>query len=78
MQPLLNSWDVGRLLGINAETVKVYAREGRLTGIKIGNRWRFRRSAVERFIDESIPDHRPSEYDEEVVQFRLPRDRSKQ
>lgn len=50
MQPLLNAWDVGRLLGINAESVKVMARCAELAGLKVRGKWRFTQQAVEQFV----------------------------
>jgi excisionase family DNA binding protein len=76
MRPLLKSSDVGLLLGIHVETVKVMARDGRLSGIKIGNRWRFDPSTIERLVTNDAADGHAREYDEEVVQFRLPRGRT--
>jgi excisionase family DNA binding protein len=75
MRPLLKPSDVGLLLGMHVETVKVMARDGRLPGIKIGNRWRFDQSGIERFIANSGADDRVAEYDDEVVQFRSPHGR---
>jgi excisionase family DNA binding protein len=73
MQPLLKPSDVGLLLGIHVETVKVMARDGRLSGIKIGNRWRFDPSAIERFVTNGTAHSQAREYDEEVVQFQCRR-----
>jgi integrase len=44
-------------------------------GIKIGNRWRFDPSVIERLVTNRAADGPAREYDEEVVQFRLPRGR---
>ena len=72
MKPLLKPSDVGLLLGIHVETVKVMARDGRLSGIKIGNRWRFDPSVIERLVASGAANGQPKGYDDEVVQFRLP------
>jgi hypothetical protein len=75
MQALLKATDVGRLLGLHPESVKVYARTGTLPGIKIGNRWRFHPSTVERFLSDRVDHQQHDQYDPEVVQFRSPRGR---
>ena len=75
MQPLLKARDVAKLLGINAETVKVYARDGTIAGLKIGNRWRFQPSTIKQFIDDQAKIGEAGAYDDEVVQFRLPHGR---
>ena len=42
----------GRALGISARLVLKLAREGRLPGKKVGKSWRFRRSAILRWLEE--------------------------
>jgi excisionase family DNA binding protein len=54
MPQLLNAREVGRLLGINTESVKVMARRGELPGLKVRGKWRFTSEAVEQFIVDKI------------------------
>ena len=52
MEKLLTPEDIAEILGIHIETVRRFAREGRLVGVKIGLDWRFKREDVEEFIEE--------------------------
>ena len=42
--------EVARYLKLNKITVYKYAQQGRIPGIKIGNRWRFDREKIEELI----------------------------
>jgi excisionase family DNA binding protein len=46
-ESLLDSEEAGRFLRIHPVTVKRLARNGRLPGFRIGNRWRFRFSDLD-------------------------------
>jgi excisionase family DNA binding protein len=42
--------DVGRRLGVTAQTVRALARDNRLPKVKVGSRLRFDRQAIEQWI----------------------------
>ena len=42
--------EVARYLKLNKITVYKYAQQGRIPGIKIGNRWRFDREKIEELV----------------------------
>lgn len=51
--------EVAEVLGVNGETVRRWAREGRLAAYKIGRRLRFRPQAVDEFLEScrlQVPD----------------------
>ena len=45
-EPLLTPEEAGQLLNIHTETVRLWARQGRIPAMKVGNRWRFDREAI--------------------------------
>lgn len=47
---ILNAKEAAELLKLNERTVKRMADNGELPGFQLGNRWRFRREALEDFI----------------------------
>lgn len=51
-QVLLTKREVARWLRVSAETVVRLARRGKLPGRRVGNRWRFVRGEVQRWLDE--------------------------
>lgn len=49
-------WDVkvaASYLGLSTRTVYQFARDGRLPGIRVGGRWRFRRSDLDRWLESN-------------------------
>lgn len=50
-EPLLSDAEAGELLGLHPKTVQRLARGGELPAIRIGRYWRFRASALNRWID---------------------------
>jgi excisionase family DNA binding protein len=51
MEPLLKVADVAAALSISPSCVRELARKGELKGLKFTSDWRFKRSAVEEFIE---------------------------
>jgi excisionase family DNA binding protein len=51
-EPLLDSEEAAALLKIHPKTLQRLAREGAITGIQIGRLWRFRASALNRWLEE--------------------------
>lgn len=50
-EPLLSDTQASGLLGLHPKTVARMARRGELPAIRIGRYWRFRASALNRWID---------------------------
>ncbi len=53
MEKLLTPEEVAEILAISVFTVKDYLRAGKITGVKIGKKWRVSPSALQEFIDEN-------------------------
>lgn len=45
-EPLLTADDVARLLAVSLRSVRRWTREGRLRGVKVGRKFRFRADDV--------------------------------
>ncbi len=50
-EPLLDSEEAAAFIRIHPKTLQRFAREGQIQGIHIGKLWRFRQSALERWIE---------------------------
>ncbi len=51
-EPLLDSEEAAALLRIHPKTLQRLARSGTITGIQIGRLWRFRASALNRWVEK--------------------------
>jgi excisionase family DNA binding protein len=51
-EPLLDSEEAAALLKIHPKTLQKLAREGKVCAIQIGKLWRFRASALNRWLEE--------------------------
>ena len=52
---VLNVDEAARMLGISGNLVRELAARGELPGRKVGRAWRFRRSTIMRWLDETQP-----------------------
>lgn len=43
---------VGQYLQLSTDTVYKYASEGRIPAFKFGNRWRFKKSVIDQWMDK--------------------------
>lgn len=50
-EPLLESDEAAALLKIHPKTLQRMARNGEITGIRIGKLWRFRASSLNRWLE---------------------------
>jgi excisionase family DNA binding protein len=50
-EPLLDTEQAAAIIQIHPKTLQKFAREGQIQGIHIGKLWRFRRSAIEQWIE---------------------------
>ena len=51
-EPLLDSQEAAALLKIHPKTLQKLARTGKVDAIQVGKLWRFRASALNRWLDE--------------------------
>jgi excisionase family DNA binding protein len=51
-EPLMDSEEAAALLRIHPKTLQRLARSGTITGIQIGKLWRFRASALNRWVEK--------------------------
>src|SRR3989338_8380355 len=59
MEPILTIRELSKYLRLDPQTVSRKAQRGEIPGIKIGNRWRFRREAIESWLNQGHePRHR--------------------
>jgi excisionase family DNA binding protein len=52
MKRVLTPEQVAQVLGLSKRTVISWLQQGKLNGIKVGNRWRVREEDLDKFIDE--------------------------
>jgi excisionase family DNA binding protein len=52
---MLTIEDLAQYLKLKPQTIYKWAQSGKIPGAKFGKEWRFRRSAIERWIDSQIP-----------------------
>jgi len=57
-EPLLPLREAAELLGMHWKTLEAFAREGRVPATKIGKRWRFRASVLDRWIHSRLTPRR--------------------
>jgi len=53
-EPLLDSAEAAALLKIHPKTLQKLARNGKVDAIQIGKLWRFRASALNRWLEEIV------------------------
>jgi excisionase family DNA binding protein len=53
-EPLLDLGQAAALLGMHWKTLETMARTHRLPALKVGKRWRFRASALNRWLEDGI------------------------
>ena len=51
---ILEPEEVAEMLRIHVRTVKILAGQRKLPGFRIGNQWRFRRSDIDKYIEQQI------------------------
>jgi excisionase family DNA binding protein len=59
-EPLLDCHETARLLHLHRKTVERLAREGELPAVKIGKRWLFRASEIDRWMASLVDSKRRS------------------
>jgi excisionase family DNA binding protein len=53
-EPLIDAEAAGRILGVSGKMAKRMADRGEIPALRIGNRWRFRASALDKFIEDRL------------------------
>lgn len=56
MKQILDIREAANYLSVSQDTMYQYASEGFVPGFKLGNRWRFRISDIEKWIDKQVKD----------------------
>ncbi len=51
---LLSLREAADLLGVHWKTLEIFARRGQIPGTKVGKRWRFRASVLDRWLDDRL------------------------
>jgi excisionase family DNA binding protein len=55
-EPLLSLREAADLLGVHWKTLEIFARRGQIPATKVGKRWRFRASVLDRWLaDRLVP-----------------------
>jgi excisionase family DNA binding protein len=52
MKTVLTPDEVGKVLGLSRRTIVGWLESGKLSGIKVGNRWRVKEEDLDKFVDE--------------------------
>lgn len=58
IEPLLDSKQVGQVLGIHPKVVERMAKRGELPALKVGKFWRYRASALDAWINSRLQSDR--------------------
>lgn len=70
MESLLTIQEVARYLRLDPQTVSRKAQRGDLPGVKIGNRWRFRKEEIDRWLGKPQPKDRKPSFQELIRYFQ--------
>ena len=54
MEPLLDSQEAAKLLGIRPKVLERWARKGELPALKIGKYWRYRMEDLEAWVNSRV------------------------
>lgn len=52
-EPLLTAVEVAAYLNVSRITIYDWAQKGKIPAFRLGHHWRFRRSEIERWLDEN-------------------------
>jgi excisionase family DNA binding protein len=64
---MLTIAELARFLKLRPRTIYRWAQSGKIPGAKVGKEWRFRRSAIERWLESYIPAEGASRVDRKRV-----------
>ena len=53
-EPLIDTGELGGLLGLHPKTVQQMARAGEIPSIRVGKFWRFRKSAIDQWLESRV------------------------
>ena len=56
---ILTLEEVARYLRLKPQTIYRWAQEKRIPAVKLGKEWRFRKSILDRWLDEQMPNGNP-------------------
>jgi excisionase family DNA binding protein len=57
LREVMNIRQASQYLGISSDTLYKYVNEQEIPGFKLGNRWKFRKSLLDRWMDEKSAAH---------------------
>ncbi len=60
LREVMNIRQASEYLGISADTLYKYASEGQIPAFKLGNRWRFKKSRLDQWMDEQSAQSAPA------------------
>jgi len=52
LNEILTATNVAKLLHLNLKTIQKMAREGKIPAFRVGRQWRFRKAAIDEWIDK--------------------------
>jgi excisionase family DNA binding protein len=53
-EPLLSLREAADLLGVHWKTLEIFARRGQIPATKVGKRWRFRATVLDRWLADRL------------------------
>jgi excisionase family DNA binding protein len=65
-EPLLDDGQAGEMLGLHPKTIQRLARRGEIPAVRIGRYWRYRASALNRWVEVQSQQHRPCHTEREM------------
>ena len=54
MEEIMTLEEVAKYLKVKPQTIYTWAQEGKIPAAKLGKEWRFRRSVIDRWLNEHI------------------------
>ncbi len=74
---VMNIRQASEYMGISADTLYKYASEGKIPAFKLGNRWRFKKSRLDQWMDDQSAQSAPGPGPELHPQPELAAERKK-
>lgn len=54
-EPMIDAKQAAKILNISPSKIKRMAQEGELPAVQIGNRWKFRASWLDKWLNDRVP-----------------------
>jgi excisionase family DNA binding protein len=65
-EPLIAPRDASKLLDIHPKSLTRMAREGRIPAVRVGKKWRFRVSSIDRWLSDRLESNCQSDQSVEI------------